>query len=452
MTKRFLAVVTAVLLIAVVLFLIWGSGKDKFKIVHITGVDLSMNIYANYGYFVGNGPDSTSALPLYDQDVLYLGVDEFDEVAFYRYLKSDGSQLDFSWDGFRLSLNDEIIFARVEEDDTHLEWLQSLANEKTILLRTLSIEADLPVDYWEALEKIAEVKQNISLVLESGTMPVKKLLSLFNPPWILDDEHGDYDEKDLDMLHKADALEFLYLPDVSLINFEKLAKLPSLESIIVYDDSDGDLRELQHMKQLISLSIIDGDFSSLNDLPVLPNLKELNLTTCENLTDLSGISDFTSLRRLSLINCDQISGLDELKNLTRLEYLSLPNNVSQEAFDLLIPELTTLDILKLVECEQVTNVDAIAEIPGLDCLIITNDDLEPESIYELNHLSYLAYPAEVFEDSTVLNELKEQLPKTILVPTDAFCMGSGWLLVLIPLALVLLILTSRIKRSERRSV
>ena len=45
-----------------------------------------------------------------------------------------------------------------------------------------------------------------------------------------------------------------------------------------------------------------------------------------------------------------------------------------------------------------------------------------------------------------LQELKKEMPNTVLVPTDALCLGSGWLLLLIPLILLVSLLSLAGKR------
>jgi len=88
----------------------------------------------------------------------------------------------------------------------------------------------------------------------------------------------------------------------------------------------------------------------LRPLAKLTSLQSLNLTGCEQLSDLSPLAALTSLQSLNLSGCEQLSGdLSPLSGLTSLQYLNLSNCLGKFApFESLLP---TLQELRLFGCK-----------------------------------------------------------------------------------------------------
>jgi hypothetical protein len=65
------------------------------------------------------------------------------------------------------------------------------------------------------------------------------------------------------------------------------------------------------------------------------------------------------------------------------------------------------------------------------------------SVKSLKNLKFLSLPLELTEDSLTRAELQNALPGTRIVANQGFCLGSGWLLLIIPLILLFSILARR---------
>lgn len=66
-------------------------------------------------------------------------------------------------------------------------------------------------------------------------------------------------------------------------------------------------------------------------------------------------------------------------------------------------------------------------------VLTVSDTLRDQSTpLQLKNLEYLSLPVASLEDSVFVNQLQKALPNTHIVPNDGFCMGSGWLLLIIP--------------------
>jgi hypothetical protein len=82
-------------------------------------------------------------------------------------------------------------------------------------------------------------------------------------------------------------------------------------------------------------------------------------------------------------------------------------------------------------------------------LTITDTITDIASIKTLRNLKYLSLPYDFLDDSVNRAELQKSLPGTRIVPNEGFCMGSGWLLLLIPLVLIIRSFTGRKNRGFR---
>jgi hypothetical protein len=58
------------------------------------------------------------------------------------------------------------------------------------------------------------------------------------------------------------------------------------------------------------------------------------------------------------------------------------------------------------------------------------------TLYNFDQLHYLSLSKEFLKDSTNVIKLQRELPNTIIVPNSGACLGSGWLLLIIPLAVI----------------
>jgi hypothetical protein len=65
------------------------------------------------------------------------------------------------------------------------------------------------------------------------------------------------------------------------------------------------------------------------------------------------------------------------------------------------------------------------------------------SIKSLKSLKYLSLPDKMLKDTLLKADLKRSLPGTIIVANHGFCLGTGWLLLIIPLLLVFRILSRK---------
>ncbi|KAF7849684.1 hypothetical protein BT93_L0392 [Corymbia citriodora subsp. variegata] len=122
---------------------------------------------------------------------------------------------------------------------------------------------------------------------------------------------------------------------------------------------------LPHFFNLLNLTVlhvIECPTSHLSVTPSLIHLRELNITRCESLEEILGLSLLRSLERLELKSLNRLVEIQGLSELESLQYLLL------SCCDLIgqLPNLSKLGKLKHLELEACPNLRPIEGIEGLE--------------------------------------------------------------------------------------
>jgi internalin A len=99
----------------------------------------------------------------------------------------------------------------------------------------------------------------------------------------------------------------------------------------------------------------------------LTSLQSLDLSGCEQVSDLSPLSGVTSLQTLDLSGCEQVSDLSPLSGVTSLQTLNLSGCEQVSDLSPLIG-LTSLQALKLSGCKLVTDLFPLSGLTSLQSL------------------------------------------------------------------------------------
>ena len=181
--------------------------------------------------------------------------------------------------------------------------------------------------------------------------------------------------------------QVLGTPTVSAFAMRRLGTLTNLTSLRLFDcDNISDLSPLSNLTNLTSLNLGSCDnISDLTPLSNLTNLTSLDLFACDNISDLSPLSNLTNLTSLYLFACDNISDFTPLSNLTNLTSLDLDScgNIS----DLTpLSNLTNLTSLDLAYCGNISDLSPLSSLTNLTELDLTSckevSDLSPLSSLE----------------------------------------------------------------------
>lgn len=386
---------------------------------------------SNYSSFGGQNEDSvlaTPVIPAMEGDIL-VG-DDF-------VLLAEGQKnktLVFSDTASHLRLGGYIFQMNISELS---EIVPKLTDEDLGKLSFLVIDQIPTNEQFTTLEKISSVNKSISLSISSEIGTTKdsshlllyKLLTLFNPKIF----NGYLDEKSADLLAKETELEALMIPsdDSALLI---LPKIPSLKTIVLMNDTiHPDF--FRNNTEIENIAILNTDIVDTSVLAQFKNLRSIAYPFCENL-DLALFGKLKKLDRLMLYG-DSINNVNALRELKSLRWLHLPIETTQEQFDSIISFQTKIGLLEINSGSNIHDLSKISNCRSLKGLILYGDKMTyKKGLGKLTNLKYLALPEETYADSTYRNLVKKHFPNTTIVPYTGICLGSGWILLLIPLVLI----------------
>jgi hypothetical protein len=92
--------------------------------------------------------------------------------------------------------------------------------------------------------------------------------------------------------------------------------------------------------------------------------------------------------------------------------------------------------MEIMDNDIIRNLQPVLTLRKLLGLTITDTLTDFAAVKSLKNLKYLSLPDKFLNDTIRKTELQKSLPDTRIVSNKGVCLGSGWLLLLIPLILV----------------
>jgi len=216
-----------------------------------------------------------------------------------------------------------------------------------------------------------------------------------------------------------------------------LAHLPRLQSVTLLNWPFAKGETPVGLRSLRALSIALGAMELTDLAPVadLEGLTEL-VVTGANVNDLSPLAKLKGLKVLSLAWCAGVTDLAPLKGLP-LEFLSLPPKVSQQEFEAVVKAHPGLEAVEMLGCENIKDVACLKDLKRLKAVVaISADDdkgLLPAGLKDLKGLRLLVLPENVFTKTPdQIAAVEKALPNTLVTGGKGICLGSGWILALVP--------------------
>lgn len=354
---------------------------------------------------------------------------------------------------FMSYLNGELYEVRIDTNKKLLPWLQQMHREEILQLNVLLLSKPLPDSLKPYLQQMAKWNSHLDIILNYDSA-----------------EAVDHDLRWLSQFFKPRALMIGTAPDklnnLSAVNF------PELEFLILGisgSDFAGSLPSLPSLKALFI-----GTNTSLTPDFFSQNLQLEKLTVMVEGAAMPGTAPWRNLNHLTELNfaVDQMVpynlarhhpdlrtliiqknfDVDSLQGLKRLKWLYLPAPVNQQDFDKIGTSLSSLELLSLFNTDSAKSFHSLNKLPQLKYLIIANQMGLDSTLYGFKGLKYLSVPEDYLKDSTRANALKRALPTTIIAPNSGLCMGTGWLLLLLPLAAGLFLLQRTIRYASQNNV
>jgi hypothetical protein len=443
MKKSFFALLPVCIMLSTVL----PGCKDKaFPAIHILrveGIAWACNVTTSYATF-GTTTEFEGQNEVYvaasEGDLLYMMNSEDLEV-YYRYNSGDGKDLAFTFDTLGLVsvyLNGELNYLELSGSSSSEAW-EALSELEISQLSTLSIRGPIDEDLIARLEPFESQLQGMGLVLENSSGPsgLGDLLDLCQPEFLMLDGSWELPEEYDPSLWKR--LELLCIPGDEPMLSKLIQYCPNLESLIISDwkPLPGELLTLAPLKKLCNLTLAESELTSLQNMEFPESLLSLNLITCDTLSDVALLSMVPELCRLNLTGCNKIQETGTLKNLKNLRWFSFPPHISQQEFEEISYSLPELEMVELIACQNIEDYTPLKQLDHLRILSLQLDNESYKGLDSLKQLELLILSTYVFDNNPEwISELRASLPDANVVPGSGICLGSGWLLLLLPLILL----------------
>ena len=414
------------------------SHGGELEMIHIEGVSWACNVNTSYAFF-GSIAETENDLDLVlsasEGDLLYMMLDDLQ--LYYRYRPEDGNHLAVSFDtlnSISAYINGDLYYIELSKTAS-LEAFENLTAPEIEQLSALYIDNSNPERLYKSLQIHESVLQGKGLILETDFKPehYHDLLSIVHPEFLVMSDAGNLPSPEKSIC--LSNLELLWV-DENLPALAKQARCCSnLESLIIadWDPMPGELLPLESLHKLRSLTLAECGLTSLSVIEPPSELNNLYLVSCDTLSDINQLSNYQNLNRLSLSLCSQVNNTDVIKQIKDLEYLSFPPSVSHQEFQDLTSGCSQLEVIELIDCENIKDLSPLQSLPGLNTLVLQLDKEQLGNLDTFTDLKLVILTSDIFQDNPkYISDLRSSLPTTTIVPGSGLCLGSGWLLLLIP--------------------
>ena len=416
------------------------KGKEEEDIRMITFQGSVVQRYSDF-YTNFSALDSLSYGSLIIRNGEWIVADEF----FFSLRKDLPDTLQFQKLDSLMYINGDLSGISISKNSPPLSFFKQMSAEDISHLKTIYFEMPIWDSVRPYLEKISKLNPAIDIVYSSETDSLsllnKDLLwlsSYFQPRGLIIGNVTDsisYSrivnfptvESLLISLPINEEVNFPHLPllkEMILFDNENSSSIgsgffrenPDLESltIIAHEELNMDWTSLDKLKNLKHL-YIESDSIFLNDIyQNHPHLKSLHLGYGDKTVSVSGVFKKNKLKWLSLYPSDDL-------------LMGLKSKVIQDSF----PELEYLEFLNN---DSLLDYRHFKNIKKLKYLVVNGEVGLDSTMHHMDHLHYLSLPHDFLKDSVNRVKVQKAMPNTVISPNSGACLGSGWLLLLIPLA------------------
>jgi hypothetical protein len=366
------------------------------------------------------------------------------------YKQSDGASLDLRGEDGRLIQSGKtisILLEGSEDTEDSWEWLDQASAKDLRSLRLLMLPGKMDESRLPTLRKVAAVNPDLGLDIESLSSSMSSYMSavaLFKPRVLILKRSAPAAELS-GILADQNQIETLILNVRNAKNLDFLAAFPNLRRLAISDWDPAETGPLpKGMRALKSLLLYDSELLEASALAAVPEgIQELSLVSCKKIASLSGLERFSNLRTIILNLSSEIGDLSALKGMKKLAWVGLPPGITQEQFSAFVGEHPALKIVEFVSCNGITDLTPLQHLTGLTGLVVAQYSGDQSSgkftamdqMDRRKSLEFLGLPAEAFDkDPDQVARIRTELPRALVVPAVPYCLGSGWILLVIPLA------------------
>jgi hypothetical protein len=369
--------------------------------------------------------------------------------AVFQYVAGDGPVLNVASDAWSTRLSGKIVTVELESD-TAWRWLENGSERELTGLRLVGLPESLDEASLPALKRLAAANPNVGLIAESQETLVQ-ILPLFQPRvFILDDFTADIRRS----LANPRKLETMQISASDSGSLDLLPTLPRLRRLVLDDWGVEEAGPLPAGMAGLRSLVIGGadsmmDLSALRAVPA--GLEELSLLGMDEPVDLTRLTDLPALRTLILTGTESLTDLSGLASLKKLQWVGVPSNITQRQFAALVAIHPDLKTLEIVDADSVTDLAPLRGLKRLEGLVLDRPFENLEVLHGLKSLRFVGVYADTTRASRdQLASIRKALPDALVVRVKPFsfsgCLGSGWILLLIPVTAAFWFLASRSRK------
>ena len=339
-------------------------------------------------------------------------------------------------------INDKISSINIPGNDDMIPWFKQMKSTDISALGFLYFDSPISESYFPYLTDLAEIKPDIGLGYEGDLKDLDRIFEIFKPRFLIG---VDLLQKDFNLLSGLNNLEFLSASLDDSIYTIPLPAMPELKQLILADIQENAIKGdefLINNKQLERLTIIESDKFNLSIIKPLNNLKALIIYGTDTIEDYNLIRNHKQIELLSVAG-EKLNNDLVLKELPNIRWMTFHEDATQDGFNSFIDSHPDLEVVEIINNDTIKNLQPLLNLKRFYGLTITDTLNDFATIKSLKILKYLSLPYDILNDSIKKAELQTSLPDTRIVGNYGVCLGSGWLLLIIPLILVLRLFTKQ---------
>jgi hypothetical protein len=422
--KKYGLILVIILLAGIIAtYLFLNEPRTNVHLIKIKGISDVCNYTKNYlGFSLESNDDSITATPATENDMIMLS-----DNLIYQFRERDGEYLKFRQDSIQVFLNDTLFSVMIENGKSSATWLKTFTLDNVRHLRFIQLVDSIPDDYMPDIKRLSESALEATFIVLANQNNFLEVLKTAKHIWLFaDDSISDLTTKNA--IYDCKNIELMSIRGDNL-DVSRLSGLPRLKTLMISDLDSAAVKKLSKLPdQISSLEIFGSDAEDLNFLESNGHLKELNLISCNSLNNIASLKSLKKLKILSLLDCDSIADLSPLFSLNNLIWLAPPWNIQENDLRSIVENSPDLESLVLWQCKYLNSLNSLKQLDRLAYLSMVKTPVLPDSLIKFQNLKYLAYHFDKKTDSLSIKQLERQMPNTLVIPAEPFCMGTGWLL------------------------
>jgi hypothetical protein len=331
-------------------------------------------------------------------------------------------------------INEKINSITIPDNDDMIPWFKEMKSADFSMLGFLYFDSIISESYIPYLTDIAKTRPDIGLGYGGDLTDMDKILKIFNPRFIVG---VNLSQKDFNILSGLTNLEILSESLHDSVYTIPLPAMPKLKQLILTDVKKNALNNdfFINNKQIEKLTVMQSRKFNFLILEPLKSLKELIINEADTIENMDLIRNHKQLELLSVIN-EKFPNEMPLKELPGIRWMTFYDIATQDGFNSFIESHPNLEVVELINNDKIKNLQPLLNLNRISGLVVTDKLTDLATVKSLKTLKYLSLPEDILNDTVTKAELQKLLPGTRIVSNHGICLGSGWLLLIIPFILL----------------